>query len=448
MKIVRLRAKNLLRLTAVDITPTGPVTTIGGANEAGKSSALNAIRLGMGGRRKTKDITDPIRRGADRAEIVIDLGEIVVERVITAGSERLHVRTKDGLPHRRPQEMLDQLYASIAFDPLEFTRQKPEAQAETLRQIVKLDLSALDQEEAEVFARRTGVGREEDRLAALAASAPCFPSAPPDEVSIADLVAELGEVDRMQAIHRANVEAVERAQRQQGELGSEVVRVAREIAAIKEKLAQRERFLADVQKQSDDAGADVDAAEAGAAVAFAALVDPAPVRARLAGAEETNRQVRANAQRAAAVAQQNEAIGRRRALTARLEAIAAAKREQLAAVRFPVDGLGFDPATGAVTYQGLPFSQASRAVQLRVSLAVGMSMNPDFRVLVVHDGAVLDQASLALVAAMAKEHDCDVWLEDNRTTDPEAIIIEDGHVLGAEIDAGEPPWDGNEGETP
>lgn len=448
MKIVRLRAKNLLRLTAVDITPTGPVTTIGGANEAGKSSALNAIRLGMGGRRKTKDITDPIRRGADRAEIVIDLGEIVVERVITAGSERLHVRTKDGLPHRRPQEMLDQLYASIAFDPLEFTRQKPEAQAETLRQIVKLDLSALDQEEAEVFARRTGVGREEDRLAALAASAPCFPSAPPDEVSIADLVAELGAIDQLQAAHREAVDVNERAGNRIADLFDDVANAKREIAALKEKLARGERYLAEAEKRLDQARVEEEAARAAMRTTLEACRDPAPVRARLAGAEETNRQVRANAQRAAAVAQQNEAIGRRRALTARLEAIAAAKREQLAAVRFPVDGLGFDPATGAVTYQGLPFSQASRAVQLRVSLAVGMSMNPDFRVLVVHDGAVLDKTSLELVAAMAKEHDCDVWLEDNRTTDPEAIIIEDGHVLGAEIDAGEPPWDGNEGETP
>ncbi|NGZ99664.1 hypothetical protein G5V59_02720 [Nocardioides sp. W3-2-3] len=50
------------------------------------------------------------------------------------------------------------------------------------------------------------------------------------------------------------------------------------------------------------------------------------------------------------------------------------KADALAKATFPVDGLGFDD--DGVTYQGVPFAQASSAEQIRVSLAMAMSLNP------------------------------------------------------------------------
>ena len=48
MKIIELRATNIKRLKAVEITPDGTMQVIGGRNAQGKSSVLDAIWLALG----------------------------------------------------------------------------------------------------------------------------------------------------------------------------------------------------------------------------------------------------------------------------------------------------------------------------------------------------------------------------------------------------------------
>ncbi|MGN8821735.1 hypothetical protein ACTNC1_12740, partial [Atopobiaceae bacterium HCP3S3_A4] len=97
-----------------------------------------------------------------------------------------------------------------------------------------------------------------------------------------------------------------------------------------------------------------------------------------------------------------------------------------ASATFPVEGLGFDE-TG-VTFKGVPFSQASSAEQIRVSLAMAMALNPTLRVIRILDGSLLDDDSMQMVADAAKEGGYQVWIE--RVSDPSesAIVIEDGEV--------------------
>ena len=104
----------------------------------------------------------------------------------------------------------------------------------------------------------------------------------------------------------------------------------------------------------------------------------------------------------------------------------AAKAEALAGASFPIDGLAFDES--GVTYQGVPFSQASSAEQIRVSLAMAMSLNPKLRVIRILDGSLLDADNLALITEAAVTADYQVWIE--RVSDPSetAVVIEDGEV--------------------
>src|ERR1035441_8426583 len=76
-KIIKLTSENVKRLQAVEITPDGNVVVIGGKNGAGKSSVLDSIEYALGG-----DTADrmPVRRGEEKAKIVLDLGEIIVKR--------------------------------------------------------------------------------------------------------------------------------------------------------------------------------------------------------------------------------------------------------------------------------------------------------------------------------------------------------------------------------
>jgi len=95
--------------------------------------------MALGGRQQIP--AEPIRRGADHAEVVVDLGEIIVRRTFTAsGGGQLVVSNREGARFQSPQSMLDALVGRLSFDPLAFAREKPARQAEILRELVGLDL--------------------------------------------------------------------------------------------------------------------------------------------------------------------------------------------------------------------------------------------------------------------------------------------------------------------
>src|SRR3990170_4767078 len=81
MKILKLTAENVKKLRAVEITPTGELVEITGRNGAGKSSVLDAIWWALAGTKHIQAV--PIRKGATKARIRLDLGELIVERRFT-----------------------------------------------------------------------------------------------------------------------------------------------------------------------------------------------------------------------------------------------------------------------------------------------------------------------------------------------------------------------------
>ena len=105
------------------------------------------------------------------------------------------------------------------------------------------------------------------------------------------------------------------------------------------------------------------------------------------------------------------------------------KRAELAAAEFPVAGLGFDD--DGVLLNDLPFSQASSAEKLRVSVAMGLAMNPRLRVLLIRDGSLLDEESLGIIQEMAEKSDAQIWIERVGEGAECQVIIEDGSIKGA-----------------
>jgi hypothetical protein len=104
------------------------------------------------------------------------------------------------------------------------------------------------------------------------------------------------------------------------------------------------------------------------------------------------------------------------------------KDEALATAKYPIEGLGFDTVKREVIYNELPFDQASHAEQMKTSMAIGMAINPKLRIMRIKDGSLLDDKTLAIVAAMAEEHDFQVWIECVSTTGKVGIYLEDGEV--------------------
>jgi len=167
--------------------------------------------------------------------------------------------------------------------------------------------------------------------------------------------------------------------------------------------------------------------------AIAALPDPADLDEQIAGAEDVNAKVRANAAKEKALAAVETLREKSREKTARLNAIDEERAKILAAATFPVPGLSIE--NGAVTFGGIPLDQASQAEAIRVSFGVAAALNPRIRIVMVRDGSLLDADSMAALAAAAAEHDVQVWVERVGDTDEGAIVIEDGTVRGAEVAA-------------
>lgn len=419
-KIIRLVASNVKRLTAVDITPDPGASTVivGGRNAQGKTSCLDAIAMALGGGAQIPG--KPVRRGASKARIELDLGDLQVVRTFTAsGGSQLEVRGKDGAKLKSPQAVLDRLCSRIAFDPLEYSRMKATDQADVLRELVGLDTAQLDADRKSVFDRRTDAKRE---AAALKSRLDQMPSAeaPAEEVSVSALVAEL----QNRADQLTGKTVLETSVRQtadaEGRANAEFVRAR-----------------AALQRAEDDCNV-AHAAHAAALEKLSEYPEPLPideVKQQLAGAEVTNRSVRSAKERAKVSEDLRRAAKIVANFSAELDQYDEAKRAATAAVEFPIPGLSFGE-DGGVLLNGLPLDQASSAEQLRCSVAMGLALHPELKVLLVRDGSLLDGESLAMVAELAAEAGGQVWVE--RVSEDGAgcsVVIEDGHVAGAEAPA-------------
>lgn len=398
MKIVELRAENVKRLAAVDITPEGAMVVVGGENAAGKSSVLDSIAYAIGGKGLLPD--KPLRDGARTGQVVVRLGgddtpPLVVTRTFTEKGSTLRV-TAGGEKQSSPQSLLDNLCGKIAFDPLAFTREHPAKQADILRNLVGLDFTDLDAKRAELYERRTEVNRDVKALQARQTARGPVVDAPDEEVSVEDLVATL---QRQRAVNSENADA------------------KRELEAAEADVAKcKERFVAANARVTKTRGMPV----------YRPNEDVASTEKQIVESREINERVRANDERKQINSELITSEANADALTTRIESCNAGKQAKMRAATWPVEGLGF--SGDGVTFNGLPFGQASSAERLRVAVAIGLALNPTLRVLLIRDGSLLDDNNLAVVARMADAANAQVWVERVGGGDECAVVIEDGRV--------------------
>lgn len=410
MKITKLEVDNFKRLRAVRITPEGGAVVLGGQNGAGKSSVLDAIEAALGGAKHAPE--EPVRKGSKGARVVLETEDFTVTRKWPAkGSPTLELKAKNGGAYGSPQTMLDGLMGSLSFDPLAFSRMPAKEQAETLRKLVGLDFASEDKLRAEAFEKRTDVGRELRRLqGALEKMPEVVGKVPAAEVSVSELA---GELERRRQVNAANAARRADLDKMRDMAEAEQAYVQKLEADL---AAARAAFAAMMEKGK------------AAAAAVTALVDEdvAEVKARIDGAEESNRTARLAAEREKLEAALERSTDESEKLTAYLAQLDQVKAEAATQAKYPVPGLVVTDA--GVELAGVPFEQASQAEKLRASVAIGLALNKDLKVLLIRDGALLDAKSLALVAQMAADAGGQVWLEVVGNREEVTVLISDGEV--------------------
>ena len=430
MKIIKLNAENIKKLIAVEITPTGDIVTIAGKNGAGKTSVLDAIWWALAGTSNVQ--AQPIRKGQNKARIRLDLGELIVERKFAINKEgetttSISVENADGARFPSPQKMLDALLGELSFDPLAFSRMEPRKQFDELRRVSELDadIDKLDALNKGDYAKRTDINRDAKAKRAQSEGI-IVPAGEP-----VPLVDESALIEELQKAGEHNTEIEQRKARRKaaqkqanihkdaGKKMREDAAALREQADAKDKLASENlKAAADIEKKIDEAAE------------LPKPVDVTALRQKIEQARASNKthteHERARMERAAALKHAGELEAQSKTLTEGMEAREKAKADAIARAKLPVAGIGF--GEGVVTYNNIPFDQASSAEQLRVSMSIAMAANPKLRVIRITDGSLLDEDSMAAIADMAKAGDYQVWIETVGADGKTGILIEDGMV--------------------
>jgi energy-coupling factor transporter ATP-binding protein EcfA2 len=399
MKIINLKAENVKKIKAIDITPTDSTVVISGKNGQGKSSILDSILFALGGKDALKDTPKPVRDGEDHASVEVDLGDYKVVRTWNEqGTTRLEVFSKDGAKFGSPQTLLDEIVGRIAFDPLAFANMKSEDQKAVLLDVLGLTdkVTELQVEYKGKFEERTLVGRDLKTAEGHLNSIEVPENAPEAPIDTVKVVAELDKAKEQNQTITETEDALEEAKTEVKELETALKEAKASVLAAEKALKGKKK------------------------------IDTTPLTEKLASAAELNRAYETVEARkkAANMVQTHKTI--QKELTDELAAIMARKEALITSVKLPIEGLDID--SEGVTFKAIPFSQLSSAEQLKVSLAIAMSMNPKLRVMRIMDGSLLDSDNMKVIKEMATAEDYQVWIERVEDNGQVGILIENGEV--------------------
>lgn len=413
MRIIGLKMSNVMGIKAIDMTPDAHMQLIGGRNGQGKSSILYAIQFALENSEAAKVVKEPLRRGAKKGEVVLDFGDLTVRRTFStaASGGQLTVKDKNGKTLSSPQDILNRLTGKMGFDPIEFNERSPKEQRDILLNVVDvgMDLDEFAAKRKAVFDQRTEVGR---RIRALGTLPDYDDALPAEEVSASDIIREMGEATRSNQLRADAMHGLETAKARQAE--------------TLESIRELENRLAELRNRAEELKDDVAKREA-EVKSLPDVIDTTALQARLESVEETNKTIRANNDAARVLDANDELVEERDALTSRLDQMDRERDEALASAEFPVPGLSVDES--GVTYNGVPYGQASSAERLKVAMAIAMASNPVIRVIHIKDGSLLDDDSLKVIDDMLREHDFQAFIERVGTGDDGAVIIEDGEIV-------------------
>jgi hypothetical protein len=447
MKILELRAENIKNLKVVDITPGEGAVILEGRNGAGKSAILDSLFMALTGRK----IEKPIRDGETRAEIVVDLGDMIVRRAFTEKGDRLSVSNKEGATFGSPQTMLNKMLGDLSFDPLSFaekgkTTSGAREQRNILAALVGLDFTEMNKRREQLYNERTVKNREikggdPDKfrpnpnaplpLEALVGAMPRPEDGTPRiEISMADEVAKvtaieakekayqdyLSTIQGMKQTQAINNQVSDDCEKEIEDLRQEIKRIEAEIVKLQEGNEARTKRNAEISSEI----AEMEVPEE---------ITPEQIteaRGALLKVEETNKKIREAKEYDAKLAQLDTAKKEIASLEDEMAKIDLEKQRRVNEAKFPIAGLGITDEY--VTYNGKPFGQLSTGEQIRVSTAVAMSLNPQLKIIIIREGSLLDKEGLESIIALAAEKDYQVWIERVSDSKNVGIFIEEGEI--------------------
>lgn len=420
--INHLELENVKKIKAVQLTPaqTG-LTIIGGRNNQGKSSVLDAIAWALGGEKYRPSQAQ--REGSvlpPHLKLTLSNG-LVAERSGKNGS----LKVTDPTGKKGGQQILNEFVEQLALDLPKFLAAPEREKAEILLQVIGVgdQLAALDRQAAELYNRRHAVGQIADQKTKYAKEMVLYEGVPDAPVSAKELILQ------QQAILAENGENQRKRER------------ASKLAAEKDELERQMKALKDrYEMVCRDYGIACQSAED--------LQDrsTAELEASILTIDEINRKVRANLDREKA---EEEAAGCREeynSLSRQLAAVREERRALLDGAALPLPGLSVED--GKLTYHGMRWDSLSGSDQLRVATAIVRAVNPQCGFVLLDKLEQMDLDTLEDFGRWLEEEGLQVIATRVSTGGECSVIIEDGQAVAesAPIRQTPPPWTGGTNE--
>jgi DNA repair exonuclease SbcCD ATPase subunit len=418
VKINVLEAENVKRIKAVKVEPTpAGLTIIGGRNNQGKTSVLDAIAWGLGG--NTFRPSSPKRDGSTIPPAInMKLSNgLIVERK----GKNSDLKVIDPTGNKGGQTLLNEFVEQLALNLPKFMQSSNKEKAQTLLQIIGVgdQLYELEKTETELYNRRHAIGQIADQKAKFAKEQPYHEDAPKELISASTLIQQQQEILARNGENQRKRENLQNLTRQAEQVQEQIDSLLEKQKIILADLEIARKSAKDLHDESTE-----------------------ELEQNIADIEEINVKVRANMDKDKAEDDAREYRNQYEELSKQINDVRKQKIDLLKGADLPLPELSVED--GELTYRGKKWDSMSGSEQLKVSVAIIRKLNPKCGFVLMDKLEAMDMDTLKEFGAWLEQEGLQAIATRVSTGDECSIVIEDGYVKGEEQMQDAPQWKAGE----
>lgn len=408
LKINKLEIENVKRVKAVKIEPTqNGLTIIGGKNGQGKTSVLDSIAWALGGN-KFKP-SNPQREGSvlpPNLHITMSNGLEVIRE-----GKNSDLKVIDPSGNKGGQGLLNSFVEELAIDLPKFMESSSKDKAKTLLQIIGVgdQLYKLEENELELYNKRTYVGQTADQKKKYADEQTYYPDAPKDLVSASELIqqqqailAKNAENNRLRNMAQSLVELSSSEANQIEQLKSQLAGLIQKHDQTLLNLSVAQKSAMELQDESTE-----------------------ELEQNITHIDEINRKVRANFDKDKANDDAQSFKEQYDKLTFEINEVRKQKTALLENADLPLAGLSV--SEGELIFNGQKWDNMSGSEQLKVSTAIVRKLKPECGFILIDKLEQMDLDTLKEFGNWLEEEGLQAIATRVSTGEECSIIIEDGY---------------------